>query len=603
MLQGKIAGVSVVSDGGTPGGSATIRIRGGSSLSASNNPLFIIDGLAMDNDGVQGLCNPFAMVNPEDIETLTVLKDASATAIYGSRASNGVIIITTKKGKAGSAPKVTYNGNVSVATIAKKRDVMTADEFRSYANSLVQKGLVGESALSVLGNANTDWQKQIYRNAISTDHQVSINGGLKNMPYRVGLGYTDQNGIAKTSNYQRFTASVNVNPSFLNDHLKFDVSAKYMYSTNNYVDGGVFGGSVNMDPTQPVYVAGQETTGGYYQSLIGASKIADWTGPVTNTNTPQNPVALYKNKDDRAKANVFLGNIGATYKIHGFEDLSINASISGDYSNGTQNTDISPYSYSNNYYGWSGYSKSSKYNLQTNATLNYAHNWNEVHDLNVMIGAEEQHFHRHVYSDGGGNWLGANLNLDESTWKDHTNLDETLHTYVNTLVSYFGRVQYGLLGRYLLQVNFRNDNSSKFAKGHRAGYFPAASFAWKIVNEKFMQNQDIMNELKLRLSYGITGQQDINIDFYSVPRYVIGNQFGQYSIGNTSYYTMRPQMYNEDLTWEKTTTYNVGLDFGFLNNRIEGGIDAYYRKTTDLISTVAIASGVGFGNYKTSQRR
>lgn len=598
MLSGKIAGVSVISNGGTPGGAASIRIRGGSSLSASNDPLIIIDGLAIDNSGVQGLCNPLAMVNPEDIETLTVLKDASATAIYGSRASNGVIIITTKKGAKGQKAKITYNGNVSVATIAKMRDVLSGDEYHEYAKDLVNKGLVGESALSLLGTGNTDWQKEIYRNAISTDHQVGITGSTANMPYRVGLGYTDQNGIAKTSNFQRFTASVNLNPSFLEDHLKFDVSAKYMYSTNKYVDGRVFGDAVNMDPTQTVLADGYETTGGYWQSLIGPSKVADWTGAVTNTNTPQNPVALYKNKDDRAKANVFLGNIGVNYKIHGFEDLSINASVSGDYSAGTQDTDINSYSYSNNYYGWTGYSKSSKYNLQANAFLNYTHNWNDVHDLNVMLGTEEQHFHRHVYNDGGGNWLGANINEDESTWKDHTNIDETKHTYVNTLVSYFARLQYGLLDRYLLTATFRNDNSSKFAKGHRAGYFPSASLAWKIINEKFMKNQDVMNELKLRLSYGITGQQDINVDFYSVPRYVIGNQFGQYSIGNQSYYTMRPQMYNEDLTWEKTTTYNVGLDYGFLNNRIEGGIDVYYRKTNDLISTVSIASGVGFGNYK-----
>ncbi len=598
MLSGKIAGVSVISNGGTPGGAASIRIRGGSSLSASNDPLIIIDGLAIDNNGVQGLSNGLAMVNPEDIETLTVLKDASATAIYGSRASNGVIIITTKKGAKGQKAKVTYNGNVGIATIAKKREVLTGDEFREYAHSLVNQGLVGASALGLLGTENTNWQDQIYRNAVSTDHQVSVSGGTKDMPYRVGLGYTDQNGIAKTSNFQRFTASVNLNPAFLEDHLKFDVSAKYMYSTNNYVDGGVFGGSVAMDPTLPIYTPGYETTGGLTQTLIGSPTIDGWNNQVTNTNTPQNPVALYKNKDDRARANVFLGNIGVTYKIHGLEDLSINASVSGDYSAGTQDTDISPYSYSNNYFGWTGYSKSSKYNLQTNAFLNYNHNWNEVHDLNVMAGAEEQHFHRHIYNDGGGNWLGAVLNEDESTWKDHTNLDETKHTYVNTLVSYFARLQYGLLDRYLLTATFRNDNSSKFAKGHRAGYFPSASLAWKIVNEPFMKNQDVMNDLKLRLSYGITGQQDIGVDFYSVPRYVVSNQFGQYAIGDKNYYTMRPQMYNEDLTWEKTTTYNVGLDFAFLNNRIEGGIDAYYRKTNDLISTVSIASGVGFGNYK-----
>ena len=601
MLSGKIAGVNITDGGGTPGGGSTIRIRGGSSLSANNDPLIIIDGLAIDNNGVQGLANGLSMVNPEDIETLTVLKDASATAIYGSRASNGVIIITTKKGGKGQKAKVTYNGNVSIATVAKKREILSGDEFRDYAQTLVDRGLIGASALSVLGTADTNWQDEIYRNAVSTDHQIGITGSMKNIPYRVSLGYTDQNGIAKTSNFQRFTASLNLNPSLLNDHLNIDFSAKYMYAHNRYVDGGVFGGAVAMDPTQPVVADDFQTTGGYFQNLIsgGAKTVADWTGGVTNTNTPQNPVALYKNKDDRSRANVFLGNLGLAYKIHGFEDLSVNASISGDYSTGNQDTDISPYSYSNNYYGWTGYSKSEKYNLQANGYLNYTHNWNDIHDLSLMAGAEEQHFHRHIYSAGGGNWLGATPNTDESTWYSPTLRSEKTHTYVTTLVSYFARLQYNLLDRYLLTATFRNDNSSRFAKGKRDGYFPSAAFAWKISNEPFMKNVKAFNELKLRLSYGITGQQDIGNDFYYLRRYVTSDQYAQYAIGSQNYYTMRPEMFNEDLTWEKTTTYDIGLDFGILNNRIEGGIDLYYRKTKDLISTVSIASGIAFGNYKT----
>ncbi|MCR4583278.1 MAG: TonB-dependent receptor [Prevotella sp.] len=601
MLSGKIAGVNITDGGGTPGGSSTIRIRGGSSLSANNDPLIIIDGLAIDNNGVQGLSNGLSMVNPEDIETLTVLKDASATAIYGSRASNGVIIITTKKGSKGQRAKVTYNGNVSIATVAKKRELLNGDEFRTYAQSLVDKGLVSASAMSVLGAANTDWQDEIYRNAVSTDHQISVTGALKNIPYRVSLGYTGQDGIAKTSNFQRYTAALNLNPTLLNDHLNVDFSAKYMYAVNRYVDGGVFGGAVAIDPTQPVSAPDFQTTGGYFQNLIsgGAKTIADWTGAVTNTNTPQNPVALYNNKDDRSYANVFLGNLGFAYKIHGFEDLSVNASISGDYSTGKQFTNNSPYSYSNNYYGWTGYSKSRKYNLQVNGFLNYTHNWNDVHDLNIMAGAEEQHFHRHTWGAGGGNWIGSTLNTNEASWYSPSLESENTHTYVTTLVSYFARLQYNLLDRYLLTATFRNDNSSRFADGKRAGYFPSAALAWKISNEPFMKNIKAINELKLRLSYGITGQQDIGNDFYYLRRYVSSDQYAQYAIGNKNYYTMRPEMFNEDLTWEKTTTYDIGLDFGILNNRIEGGIDVYYRKTKDLISTVSIASGIAFGNYKT----
>ena len=601
MLSGKIAGVNITDGGGTPGGGATIRIRGGSSLSATNDPLIIIDGLAIDNNGVQGLANGLSMVNPEDIETLTVLKDASATAIYGSRASNGVIIITTKKGSLGQKARVTYNGNVSIATVAKKRELLSGDEFRSYAQTLVDNGLVGASALKVLGDADTNWQNEIYRAAVSTDHQIGVTGALKNVPYRVSLGYTSQNGIAKTSNFQRFTASINLNPSFLKDHLKFDFSAKYMHAKNTYVDGGVFGGAVAMDPTQPVSDPSYETTGGYWQTLIsgGTKSTADWTGAVTNTNTPQNPVALYKNKDDHSRANVFLGNLGVTYKIHGLEDLSVNASVSGDYSAGSQDTDITPYSYSNNYYGWTGYSKSSKYNLQVNGYLNYDHSWGDTHNLNVMAGAEEQHFHRHTYNAGGGNWLGTTLNTDPSTWYSPSIEAENTHTYVTTLISFFARLQYNLLDRYLLTATFRNDNSSRFAEGKRAGYFPSAALAWKISSEPFMRNVKAINDLKLRLSYGITGQQDIGNDFYYLRRYVTSDSYGQYAIGNQNYYTMRPEMFNEDLTWEKTTTYDAGLDFGFLNNRIEGSIDVYYRKTKDLISTVSIASGIAFGNYKT----
>lgn len=341
MLTGKVAGVSVISNDGTPGGGAQIRIRGGSSLNASNDPLIVIDGLAIDNSGVKGMSNGLSMVNPEDIETFTVLKDASATAIYGSRASNGVIIITTKKGKSSQAPRVSYNGSVSVSTIQKKYDVLNGDEYRAYAQQIF-----GDELPASLGTANTDWQDEIFRPAISTDHHVSINGGLKNLPYRVSLGYSYNNGILKTSNFQRFTASVNLAPSFFDEHLKVNVTAKYMNGKNRYADAGTaIGGALSMDPTRPVYGGDSmyDVFGGYYQNAQSTSDFSDPEWRYTaNKNTPQNPVAALEQKDDSANSNDFVGNVEVDYKFHFLPDLHLHASLGGEYADGTQTTIILP---------------------------------------------------------------------------------------------------------------------------------------------------------------------------------------------------------------------------------------------------------------------
>ena len=308
MLAGKIAGVNVTSDGGTPGGGATIRIRGGSSLNASNDPLIVIDGLAMDNNGVKGVANPLSMVNPNDIETFTVLKDASATAIYGSRASNGVIIITTKKGMAGTKPKISYDGNVSAGILVNQLEVMNADQYRKYVEEKFP------ASFGKLGNASTNWQDEVYRTAISTDHNVSVAGGVKDIPYRVSAGYTNQNGIVKTSNMERFLGAVNLSPTFLDKHLSLNMNAKGMYIKNRYADGGAVGAALSMDPTRPVRIDESDPTykyyGGYYQTPSSARDLGDssWE-KMTNKNIPQNPVALLNLKDDRAKSGTFVGNI------------------------------------------------------------------------------------------------------------------------------------------------------------------------------------------------------------------------------------------------------------------------------------------------------
>lgn len=593
MITGKIAGVNVVSTGGTPGAGATIRVRGGSSLNASNDPLIVIDGLAMDNDGVKGMSNPLSLVNPNDIETFTVLKDASATAIYGSRASNGVIIITTKKGSAGSAPKVSYDGNVSFGKLRSKLDVMTGDEYREYVTNLY-----GEEKLPhELGTANTDWQDEIYRTAISHDHNITISGGLKNMPYRVSLSYTNQNGIIKTSNFERFTASVNLAPAFFDNYLKFNINAKSMVAWNQYADGGVVGSAITMDPTRPVYDNSTNVFGGYYQwSTKAEFNNPDWL-LTKNSLAPQNPVALLDLKDDQAKSKSFIGNIEVDYKFHFLPDLRIHANLGADYSEGRQTTIISPYSYSNNYYGWNGTSYEYKYNLSGSAYLQYIKDFNEgKHALDVMVGMEEQHFHRTGYEIGQG--------IDPVTGDayDERKRDNTAYGYHSTLLSYFGRINYTFLNRYLLTATLRQDGTSRFDSNNRWGTFPSFAFGWKMKEESFLQDVDFLSDLKLRLGWGITGQQNLSntMDFPYMALYTANREFAYLPMGDQYLTTLRPGAYNPDLKWEETTTWNAGIDFGFLNGRITGTLDYYYRETNDLINTVYIPTGMNFSNMLTS---
>ena len=593
MITGKIAGVNVVSTGGTPGAGATIRVRGGSSLNASNDPLIVIDGLAMDNDGVKGMSNPLSLVNPNDIETFTVLKDASATAIYGSRASNGVIIITTKKGSAGSAPKVSYDGNVSFGKLRSKLDVMTGDEYREYVTNLYD----GKKLEHPLGTANTDWQDEIYRTAISHDHNITISGGLKNMPYRVSLSYTNQNGIIKTSNFERFTASVNLAPAFFDNYLKFNINAKSMVAWNQYADGGVVGSAITMDPTRPVYDNSTNVFGGYYQwSTKAEFNNPDWL-LTKNSLAPQNPVALLDLKDDQAKSKSFIGNIEVDYKFHFLPDLRIHANLGADYSEGRQTTIISPYSYSNNYYGWNGTSYEYKYNLSGSAYLQYIKDFNEgKHALDVMVGMEEQHFHRTGYEIGQG--------TDPVTGDayDERKRDNTAYGYHSTLLSYFGRINYTFLNRYLLTATLRQDGTSRFDSNNRWGTFPSFAFGWKMKEESFLQDVDFLSDLKLRLGWGITGQQNLSntMDFPYMALYTANREFAYLPMGDQYLTTLRPGAYNPDLKWEETTTWNAGIDFGFLNGRITGTLDYYYRETNDLINTVYIPTGMNFSNMLTS---
>lgn len=595
MMTGKIAGVSVISKGGAPGEGATIRIRGGSSLTAENDPLIVIDGLAMDNKGVKGLANPLSMVNPNDIESFTVLKDASATAIYGSRASNGVIIITTKKGQAGARPTISYDGNVSVSTVKSTVDVMDGDQFRSFI-----KDIWGEDseAYSKLGNANTDWQKEIFRPAVSTDHNLTISGGLKNMPYRVSFGYTNQNGIVKTSKFERYTASVSLAPSFFEDHLKVNANLKGMIAKNRYADGSAVGSAVSFDPTQSVRSDDpyhQYYFDGYFQWDTDASSLNDDTWKRTfNSNAPGNPVALLEEKDDRAISKSLIGNLELDYKFHFLPDLHAHVNGGMDFSTGKQYTDVSPYSSTNNYYGSYGWEQKDKYNLSLNAYLQYSKDFTDKHRFDVMAGYEWQHFHDTSDQEYWGLYpLSNNVVENRGQRYNNTSSGSATESY---LVSFFGRVNYTLLDRYLFTATVRQDGSSRFHKNNRWGLFPSFALGWKLKEEAFLKDVDVLSDLKLRLGYGITGQQNINSGDYPYLAVYETNKDGAYYpiLGEGT--TYRPNAYNPDLKWEKTTTYNVGLDFGFLNNRINGAVDYYYRKTTDLLNSVFVSAGTNFKN-------
>ena len=589
MLVGKVAGVDVITAGGTPGAGAQIRVRGGSSLNASNDPLIVIDGLTIDNNTPKGMSNPLAMVNPNDIETFTVLKDASATAIYGSRASNGVIIITTKKGKSGSAPKVSYNGDMTISMIQKKYDVLNGDEFRELVNNIW-----GDKAGEVgMGNANTDWQDQIFRTAISHSHNVSVSGGLKNMPYRLSLGYNASDGIVETSWMRRANVGLNLSPSFFDDHLNLKINAKYMYEKDRYADaGGAIGSALSMDPTQPVYFDADDARApffdGYFQHSQSPKDFnAEWKY-TNNPNAPQNPLALLKLKDVQAVANDFTGNFDVDYKVHGFEDLRLHASYGGQYTESKQDDIISKYSYSNNYFGWNGITQTYKYSVTANAYAQYVKEIG-AHNFDIMVGAEESHFHRSGYDYGQG------TDPYDGTPHDAKLREEQAWATHNSLVSYFGRLNYTLLNRYMLTATFRADGSSRFYKDNRWGKFWSVGGNWRISHESFMSDITWINNLSLKASYGVQGNDAIlngtKQNFYAWQSfYDLG--YANSSMSGAAVTSLE----NKELKWEKNANLNIGIE-AKLFDRVSATIEWYQRKTTDMLMSFPMATSLGFDGY------
>jgi iron complex outermembrane receptor protein len=581
LLMGKVTGLQITSSGGAAGGGSTIRIRGGASLNASNDPLIVIDGVPVEGNGLAGSANVLNTINPNDIESISVLKDASATALYGSRASNGVLIITTKKGAAG-AVKFNFNTQPSVSQVAKYVDVMNGDQIRSYINAdAAATGI--DTYKKLLGTENTDWQKQIYQTAISWDNNLSASGSIMNIPFRASAGYLKQNGILKTNSFDRFAGSLNVSPKFFDDHLSVNVNLKYTMTKNRFADeGGAIGGAVTFDPTQPVMNAANTAYGGYWEWLNGGKPI--------NTNGPAsapNPLGLLEQRDNTSNVNRIIGNVQLDYKLHFFPDLHVLLNLGLDKMTG-EGDDNRPSTMAsvNPKKGIYSHYKQGKSNTLTDVALFYAKEIPSAKSkIDVLAGHSYQDFYTDIFNYPSYNELGQ---VDSTTIpKFATDKPEY------RLESYLGRVNYTYNEKYLLTASVRRDASSKFSPDTRVGYFPAVAVAWRI-NQEFFKNNKVLTDLKLRLGWGVTGQQDIGNYYPYMARYSYSEPTAQYQFGSSYYTFLRPSAYDANIKWETTNTANIGLDFAFYSGRISGTIDIYQKKTKDLLSEVPIAPGANF---------
>lgn len=577
LILGKVAGVQITTEGGAPGSSATIRIRGGSSMSASNDPLIVIDGMPVDNRSISGMSNMLTSINPADIETFTVLKDASATAIYGSRASNGVIMITTKKGKAGQDLKWNVDYQFTVGQIKKTIDVLNAEEF----TALVQERAETHSSVdpTLLGTSATNWQDEIFQTSTGHDLNVGASGSVKNIPFRASFGYTDQEGILKTSDMKRYTGMLNLNPSFLDDHLKVNLGLKGMLIDNRFADKGAIGNALRFDPTKPVMDPDSkyDKYGGYYTWLMKSDGSR-------NVNATRNPVAQLEQRADESDVSRIIGDLQLNYKFHFLPELNATVKTGVDYSesDGTIITDpLASWTQAASVGIYREYSQE-KRNELFDFYLNYQKDLPTIEsNLDVMAGYEWQHFR--IKSDA--------FEVD----KDDKELENSKDDTENYLVSFFGRLNYSLMDKYLFTATIRKDGSSRFHKDNRWGTFPSLALAWRISEESFLKNSKALSNLKLRLGYGITGQQELNSgDYPYLGTYRLSDNRTQYQFGDKFYPLLRPNGYDASLEWEETTTYNIGLDFGFLEGRLSGSIEAYKRKTENLLNTVPVPAGTNF---------
>jgi TonB-linked SusC/RagA family outer membrane protein len=582
LISGKVAGVQITSNSGQPGAGSVIRIRGGASLNASNDPLIVVDGIPLSGSAIGGAANPLALINPNDIETFTVLKDANATAIYGSRASNGVILITTKRGKSG-APEINFSTVASYGTIAKQVDMLSAEQIRAYvaANDRAYDDDPTHTFSSLLGDANTNWQDKIFRNTFTTDNNLSISGSFKNVPYRVSFGYLDQQGSLITDRLQRASGGFRISPSLFDNHLKIDLNLKGTISNTHFANGGAVGAALQFDPTQQVYAENQ--FGNYFEWI---------TGDVPNPNAPRNPVALIELQNNDTKADRSFGNAQFDYSFHFLPELHANVNIGYDVSKG-QGWNRTPAfaAQSAAIRGSMTQFLQNQTNTFVEAYLSYAKDLTAINS-NISATAGYGYYDNNIQNNNF-NELDAAGNI-RITPKFPFGIEQ------NKLLSYYGRLNYTLADKYIVSATMRADASSKFSEENRWGYFPSAGFTWRAIGEDFLKNSEVISDLKLRLSYGSTGNKDGIGNYDYISKYYLNSNGGQYQVGDTFYDYYSPAAYDPDLKWETTQTYNAGIDYGFFNNRVTGSVDVYYKKTKDLLSTIDIPVGTNFSNRLTT---
>lgn len=576
LINGKVSGVQIMSNSGSASAGSTIRVRGGASLNASNDPLIVLDGVPLEQGGISGNSSNFlSMINPSDIESMTVLKDASSTAIYGSRASNGVIIITTKKGQQG-AVKVNFNTTNSLQTRAQMVDMLSRDEF---VNVINQFGT--DNQKSLLGTANTDWNDEVYRTAFGTDNNLSVSGSIdKWLPFRVSVGYYNQSGLVRKDNVERWTGNVVLTPSFFQDHLKLTINAKGTLNNNSFNNGGAVWAAATFNPTIPVY-SGNDKYGGYNEAL-------DADGYPVNAGV-RNPRGLVDLYDSKSKVSRFIGSMDVDYKVHFLPDLKLHATVGADYAKGDGTIYVPAYaaqSYNKDEsLGGSDYKYGPQKNENCLLTLyaNYAKYFEDIKsNVDLTAGYDYQYWKSTTPLYYTKSAAGTNLSTVKAS------------DYRHVMLSYYGRINYSFDGKYLLTATVRRDASSRFSKDTRWGTFPSVALGWTLTEEPWLKNQKVLSNLKLRASYGVTGQQEGIGNYNYLPVYTYSVTGAEAFINGQYINTYRPEAYVSDLKWETTTSWNFGLDFGFLNGRIGGAIDFYTRKTKDLLASVPTAAGTNF---------
>ena len=576
LINGKVSGVQIMSNSGSASAGSTIRVRGGASLNASNDPLIVLDGVPLEQGGISGNSSNFlSMINPSDIESMTVLKDASSTAIYGSRASNGVIIITTKKGQQG-AVKVNFNTTNSLQTRAQMVDMLSRDEF---VNVINQFGDANQKSL--LGTANTDWNDEVYRTAFGTDNNLSVSGSIdKWLPFRVSVGYYNQSGLVRKDNVERWTGNVVLTPSFFQDHLKLTINAKGTLNNNSFNNGGVVWAAATFNPTIPVY-SGNDKYGGYNEALD-----ADGVPVNAGVRNPRGLVDLY---DSKSKVSRFIGSMDVDYKVHFLPELKLHATMGADYAKGDGTIYVPAYaaqSYNKDEsLGGSDYKYGPQKNENRLLTLyaNYAKYFEDIKsNVDLTAGYDYQYWKSTTPLYYTKSAAGTNLSTVKAS------------DYRHVMLSYYGRINYSFDGKYLLTATVRRDASSRFSKDTRWGTFPSVALGWTLTEEPCLKNQKVLSNLKLRASYGVTGQQEGIGNYNYLPVYTYSVTGAEAFINGQYINTYRPEAYVSDLKWETTTSWNFGLDFGFLDGRIGGAIDFYTRKTKDLLASVPTAAGTNF---------